>query len=118
MPPKRPIPAAPKSAKHTVGGELDAKCQMAFPETSGEGSYAAVAHSNTPDAREKRQFLREAQKKGVTREVLKAVGKSGSGGGGAAGGSGAAGNPRRHGCGARAREQQLRGRSWGRCNSS
>jgi len=73
MAPKRPIPAAPKGGSaHPKGAELDAMAATAFP--GGSGHFADIAHSNAPEARDQRQFLREAHKKRVTPELLKAVG--------------------------------------------
>ena len=78
MPPKLPIPAAPKGGPGVPaqGAELDKKTALAFPSLGG--GYADIAHSSTPQARDQRQFLREAHKKGVTPEVLKAIGLSSS----------------------------------------
>jgi hypothetical protein len=76
-PKKRPIPAVVKGGiKPPMGGEMDELARKAFPEE--EAGFAAVAHSSTPDKREKRQLLREAHKKGVKPEVLAAIGRSSS----------------------------------------
>lgn len=78
MAPKRkPIPAVIKGGiGPPVGGELDDKTRTAFPDEQ-EG-YASLAHSSTPEKRDKRQLLREAHKKGVKMEVLEAIGRAAS----------------------------------------
>lgn len=74
MAPKKQPP--PKNVKAGVGAprgnELDVKTRAAFPD---DQSFASVARSATPDAREKRQLVREAHKKGVKLEVLQAIGR-------------------------------------------
>jgi hypothetical protein len=71
-PKKQPLKPVKAGLGPPKGGELDAKARAAFPD---EPSYASIARSATPEKRERRQLVREAQKKGVKPEVLAAIGR-------------------------------------------